>query len=105
MAITDRKRMYEVVEVNGNKELDFLQTRFTEMELSTNKSFRIPQALQFRPDLISYKFYGNFHMGWLICLHNDMLDPINDFYEGRLIEIPSIEQYYRYYARFGRTGD
>lgn len=103
MSIKERKFLYQVVEVDNNKELDFLSTEFSKMELDYIREFRIPSILQYRPDLISKKFFGNFHMGWLIALHNDFMDPIFDFKTGRLIEIPNLDDYFRYYKTHSRS--
>lgn len=102
MSIKERKYLYEEVMVDGNRELDFLSTNFIQVNLDSVRDFRIPTVLQYRPDLISKKFYGNFHMGWLIALHNDFMDPIFDFYEGRLIKIPNLDEYFRYYKTNSR---
>lgn len=102
MSLKERKYLYEEVEVNGDLELDWATRNITGMDIETLQTFRIPQAMTYRPDLISLKFYGNFHMGWLIALHNDFLDPIRDFTIGRLIKIPDLDSYFRYYKTHSR---
>lgn len=102
MSIDKRSRLYEVVEVDSNFELDYLQTSLENLDLETIRTYRIPQAMEYRPDLISYKFYGNFNLGWLIALHNDMLDPVFGFESGKEIDIPSMDQYFRFYSRSAR---
>lgn len=102
MSIKERKFLYNEETVNGNIELDWLTTNITRMDIETLQTFRIPQAMQYRPDLISIKFYGNFHMGWLIALHNDFMDPIREFTIGRLIRIPDLDSYFRYYKTHSR---
>lgn len=102
MSLKERKYLYSVVEVDNNKELDYLSKDFTEMDLETSTTFRIPQVYRYRPDLISLKFFGNYHMGWLISLHNNFLDPIFDFKNGRIIDIPDMDDYFRYYKARSR---
>lgn len=103
MSIVSRSRLFAVVEVDNNKELDYLDTPLMDMNLETQRAFRIPQSMEFRPDLISFKFFGTFHLGWLLAIHNDFQDPIMEFTKGKLINIPSIEEYYRFYQRNART--
>lgn len=97
MSIKERKYFFNEVTVNGNTELDYLNHNYTDMRLETDTNFRIPRAFRFRPDLISLKFYGNYHMGWLIAHHNDFLDPIFDFKEGYNLKIPNMDSYFRYF--------
>lgn len=99
MSIDKRTRLYERIEVDGNEELDYLDASIDKLDLDSTRRYRIPQALEYRPDLISYKFFGNFNLGWLIAIHNDMLDPIFEFESGKEIKIPSIDQYFRFYKR------
>lgn len=97
MSIKERKYFYNVEMVNSNKELDYLNHKYTEMELETATTFTIPRVFRFRPDLISLRFYGNYHLGWLIAHHNDFLDPIFDFKEEVTINIPDLDSYFRYF--------
>lgn len=97
MSIQTRKYMYAVKRINDNFELDYLDTPFSDMELPTDKTIRISAAMQYRPDLVSLKAYGNYNMGWLIALHNGFLDPVYDFEIGTEVDIPNLDEYYRYY--------
>lgn len=113
MAIDDRSFMYEVeyIDIHGNptteensihKIPDFLDTKLIDMELPVIENYRIGTAYEFRPDLISLQFYGTHHFGWLIAYHNKFLDPVAEFYAGRLVEIPDINEYFKYFNRFSR---
>lgn len=102
MSLKERKYLYAKEEVDGAVELDFLNKNFTDIDLSNATTFRIPKALEYRPDLLSQKFFGNFHLGWLLALHNNFLDPIYDFKEGVKIDIPNYDEYFRYYKRRAR---
>lgn len=102
MTIKERKYLYNPVEVDGNKELDHLSPNFSDLSVESSTEFRIPEVYEYRPDLISMRFYGNYHMGWLISLHNDFLDPIFDFKRGRKITIPDMDEYFRYYKARSR---
>lgn len=48
---------------------------------------RIPKTLEYRPDLIAYKFYRESELWWFILEANGMKD-IMDFKAGKTIIIP-----------------
>lgn len=99
MSMTIRKYFFDEVEVNGNKEIDYLSTRLTGMSLSTVDTHRVSAVTAGRLDLISVIFYGTYDLGWLICEHNQLKDPVGDVFVGRVLKIPSITEYYQYYNR------
>jgi hypothetical protein len=102
MSLEERKRLYDVAVVDGNRELDLLKTSITSMNLRTIDKYRITAATANRPDLIANMYYGNYNLGWLIHIQNDILDPLTEYYIGRVIDIPSIDDYYRHYNRNAR---
>jgi hypothetical protein len=102
MSLKERKFLYNIVEVDNNKELDYLSDSFIDIELRTSTSFSIPITMRYRPDLISLKFYNNYHLGWLLAKHNGLLDPIFDFEYERQINIPDLDSYFRYYKSQSR---
>lgn len=102
MSIDQRKYMYNIAEVDGNTELDYLDTHLLDMELETSRKFMVGDVTKYRPDLISFLMYGNYNFGWLIAYHNGMLDPVAEFTTGRSIDIPSMDSYYRFYNRYAR---
>lgn len=93
------KFFYPEVAMDGHYELDYVDTDITDIDLRTATKFRITSMMQYRGDLISLKYYGSYNYAWLIALHNDFLDPIMDFEQGKLIDIPDIDQYFRFYNR------
>lgn len=103
MSLKERQYLYDQEIVNRNMELDFLSSPFVGMELETLEFMRISGALQYRPDLISRKYYGNSHMGWLIARHNLFMDPIFDFRQGARIAIPDLDDYFRYFKANSRS--
>lgn len=103
MAITLRKYYYDEVTVDGNKELDYLTSRLNGMSLETRDFHRIDAVTEDRPDLISLKYYGNYHLGWLIAEHNNILDPVEGFKINTVLRIPSLDEYYQYYNRNTRS--
>lgn len=101
-SITKRKYMYDLATIDDVFELDYLRSPLTSIELRTVKVIRLTAPMQYRPDLVSLKELGTYHMGWLISLHNDFPDPIYDYTIGREVKIPDLDQYYRYYNRNSR---
>lgn len=99
MSITVRKYFYEEATVDGNKELDYLTSTLLDIDLRTQEFYTVDATTENRPDLISLMYYGNYDLGWLLCVHNKFQDPLTDFYVGRRVAIPSLTEYYQYYNR------
>lgn len=102
MSIDKRRYLYKVEEVDGRRELDYLDTSLLRMNIEPSEVFRITTAYRYRPDLISYRFYENFHFAWLIMDYNGILDPFEELDVGRVIEIPDLSQYYSFFNRNSR---
>lgn len=103
MSIVTREHMYSTKVVDENEESDYIDTPFLQMELDTVSTFRISDAFQYRPDLISMKFFGTYHMGWLLCHHNNFIEPIMSFETGVVIDIPNLDEYYSFYNANARN--
>lgn len=100
MSMDDRKSFYRKrVSENGDIEVDYINTNMNKMNLRTVSKFRITAAFVDRPDLISQQAYGSYNFGWLISLHNKIMNPFVDYYIGRVIDIPSLDDYYKFYNR------
>jgi len=102
MSLVQRKYFYAETMVNGNKELDFIKTPINEMDLSRVGTYLVTAPTEGRPDLISNVVFGNYDFGWLLSLYNEILDPFTEYYIGREILIPSLDDYYRFYNRYAR---
>lgn len=59
---------------------------------NTDVFVTINQDLIRRPDLISFKAYGNPDLWWVIYEYNQIRDPIFDLRIGQIIRIPSIDR-------------
>lgn len=95
--IKDRKYLYRTSEVDGVKELDYLQTRLVYREFQISNEITLTDATAYRPDLISRVAYGSPHYGWLIMDHNNILDPYIQLTTGTVLEIPDISDYFDFY--------
>lgn len=100
MALWERQYYYDAIRTDVDTvELDYLTTNINKMDLETVDYFTVDAATENRIDLISLKFYGNYHFGWLIGLHNNIEDITNGFPIGTRVALPSIDEYYRFYNR------
>ncbi len=97
LANLKRSNLYSRVTVDGNTELDYLDTNLDEMELGQMQTFRIPQFMVGRPDLISFSVYQNVDYGWIIMWANNIIDPFEELYAGKELVIPSLTDYYNFY--------
>ena len=51
--------------------------------------YTIEAQYQYRPDLISLKFYGIQDLWWVIAKENNLQHPIKDIKAGKVIRIPA----------------
>ena len=103
MSVVSREFLYEIAETEETIELDYLSSAIGSMQLRTIEIFTVTAATENRIDLISFKYYGTYNLGWLIAFHNDMIDPVNETVAGKRINIPSLDDYYRFYNRNSRV--
>lgn len=50
--------------------------------------YKIPKNEEYRPDLISNRFYGNPKLNWILIYVNEFGNSPADFEEGKVIRIP-----------------
>lgn len=96
MSFSSRTQMFKPTTTDETIELDYYNNLFIDMDLPDVEEIIIDSVFQGRPDRIAYKKYGDFNLGWLICWHNDILDPVNELVVGKKIRIPDIREFYRY---------
>ncbi len=54
--------------------------------------YTIPINEEFRPDLITRKFYGNPKLYWILVYVNGINDSPEGFYKERIIRVPQYER-------------
>lgn len=54
--------------------------------------YTIPKQYQYRPDLISFNFYGNSKLYWVLIYANKFGNSPEDFKEGVTIRVPSYKR-------------
>lgn len=82
MAITNRE---------GQKFLILRKTLNLE-ENAGDVFITVTQDLEKRPDLVSFKAYGNFELWWVIYEFNGIRDPFFDLRMGMILRIPALER-------------
>lgn len=86
-----RTDFFKKVKIGENTEADFLTNSLRNFQLKRPYiPYVITEVDENRPDLVSYKFYNTVIYWWLICVVNNIEDPITEFTTGRLIKIPHI---------------
>jgi len=71
--------------------LDLLSAEYNEIFEGTSlnySEFLVSQSFEGRPDLIANKFYGSTDLWWLICIYNNVINPLFDIPVGKRMRIP-----------------
>jgi hypothetical protein len=102
-SINRRKYLYQETDESGNTELDILDNRMLEIQnLSEVDTVTVTASTEGRLDLIAYRTLGAFNLIWLLAEYNNMIDPFDETRIGDEIRIPSLDEYYKYFARNAR---
>jgi len=97
----DRTKFCEKVEVDDIGELDYLRnnlSRFT-MQYPPDK-YIVSETDLLRPDMISYKAYGDVGFWWIIMYVNDIDCIYIDLVEGMTLDIPSLIDLYNFHKQY-----
>ena len=105
MATTDKKKFYSKSNLDGTIEFDYLDTELPYMDLDITRQFTVKQYNEFRADIISYEVYETTELWWLILLANDILDPFDELYSGRTLDIPSLSSYYKFRNKYAKRNN
>ena len=99
MGSENRKEFYKSVLVDGNKEIDYLDTDLInyEPDIKNTITYTVPGWCVGRIDLISFIHYKTTRLWWLIAQVNDIQDPISEIILGMELKIPNITDYYNFY--------
>lgn len=85
---------YKFFEDVYSEDINHMQKGMLEVDLKslfqTNEDvmYEIPKEQEYRPDLISQKFYGNPKLYWILVYVNQFGNSPEDFKEGTVIRIP-----------------
>ena len=102
MSVTNIKNFFNKERSENTIEMDFLNSELPFIEFEETEQVRIKQYNEFRADLISYEAYDTTELWWLILIANNIIDPFEELYEGRIIDIPSLSEYYKFYNKYAK---
>lgn len=97
----NRTKFYNIVTVNGIKELDFLHNTLSSFTMNHDPAYyRTNSHDVSQPDLISKKMYDTERYWWIICLVNGINNPLLDIEEGIILKIPNVLDIYDFYQKY-----
>ncbi len=86
----NRLTFHNKVTVGDHEELDFLWNSLSDFKMTYEPTYYRVVAIDVcRPDLISYKVYGTTEFWWVICLVNNINNPLVDIVPGMILKIPN----------------
>lgn len=86
----NRTNFFNEATVFGTKELDYLWSSFSEFQLKYDPVYyRVVGGDAMRPDKISFKNYGTPDFWWVICVVNDINNPLTEIVPGQVLAIPN----------------
>lgn len=77
---------------NNPNSLDYLSAKYKNIGqiLPASQTLIITQKYVANPFGIAFDVYGNRDYWWLVCLFAGVLNPITDFINGMVIQLPSL---------------
>jgi len=74
--------------------LDFLAATYTTLRESISSAalHKVRETEVGQPDQISYIYYGQEQLWWIITLYNGLVDPISELTVGRVLHIPDLSE-------------
>lgn len=97
----DRTKFFQITTVDGVQEVDMLYNTLSSFNLRHTPAYyktSIHDAMM--PDLISFKMYGTEKYWWVICVVNNIQNPLTGITEGMTLKIPSILDIQEFYRRY-----
>lgn len=97
MTLENRLNLYKTYTVNGNQELDYLDSAFAGKSFTEMTRYTVAQEDIGRLDLVSMKFYKTPRLWWIIAQQNNILDINSEMQVGMTLSIPDINSFYDFY--------
>jgi len=96
----NRTRFYNTVTVFEKKQLDYLFNNLSRFVITRDVTYyRVGLADEMRPDLLSFRNYGTVRFWWIVCLVNNIANPLVEIAEGTLLTLPSIADIQDFYRK------
>ena len=97
----DRTNFYKVNTVTNVNELDFLNNSLSNFTMSYEVDYyRVSASDVMCPDMISKKVYGVEQFWWVICLVNNIVNPLLDIKVGTILKIPNKLDIYSFQRKY-----
>lgn len=94
----DRTKFFTKITVNDIKELDFMHNTLSSFKMTHDIAYYRTDIQDVgQPDLISYENYGTEYYWWIICLANNIENPLLDITVGTILKIPHLADIYAFY--------
>jgi hypothetical protein len=98
----NRTNFYNIFTHSDNvQELDFLDNSLSSFKMKYDPTYyRVIGADLMRPDRISDKNYGSPNFWWIICLVNNINNPLLDLEVGQILKIPHQLDLYSFQRKY-----
>lgn len=97
----NRTKFYNRVTNDGVEELDFLNNTLSSFTMThTPRYYRADEHDVARPDTISYVNYGTVRYWWIVCLVNNIGNPLTEIEVGDILVVPHLSDIYAFYKRY-----
>jgi hypothetical protein len=100
----DRTSFYNIVNINGLDEFDYLDNALSKFQMNySTVPYTVTDTDLLRPDLISYSVYGTVDYWWIICYVNQIQNPFTDLVPGTVLTIPSLLDVFEFLKKYHRS--
>lgn len=97
----NRSNFFHKVTVDEVQQLDFLWSTLSDFPLNYTPSYYRASSNDIaRPDLISYKNYSTVKYWWIICVVNNISNPLTEIEDGMILKIPNIQDILNFYQNY-----
>ena len=86
----NRAPLMRAVNTTGGWVLDPHSAKFQALRTKsfTTTAYVVKDSEAGRPDLIAHKVYGDVSYWWVLAFYNGIIDPLTEFYTGRVLTVP-----------------
>ena len=96
-----RTKFFNTTTVKTQKEVDMLWNTKSAFVLKHEPVYyRVSSHDVAQPDLISKKLYDTERYWWIICVVNNIMNPLLDIIPGNILKIPNLLDIYEFYRTY-----
>jgi len=91
-SIYSRERYLPLAKHRGTDYLDYQNALYLNIrnKLVTETYYTVEGQYEGYPELIAYKFWGTVDLWWVLCVANNVIDPLTDIVTGKELKIPTL---------------